>query len=100
MLQSPHPTARTGPACADRKSPGGTAMHASDYANPGALVDTDWVEDHRQDPNVRLIEVDVDTAAYDTGHIPGAVGWNWQTDLQRRPVRDIPTPDEWAVLLG
>jgi thiosulfate/3-mercaptopyruvate sulfurtransferase len=64
------------------------------------LVSTDWVADHRTDPNVRLIEVDVDTSAYDTGHIAGAVGWNWKTDLQRKPVRDIPSKEEWEQLLG
>ena len=64
------------------------------------LVGTDWVAEHLNDPNVRLVEVDVDTSAYDTGHAPGAVGWNWKTDLQRHPVRDIPTEQEWEALLG
>jgi thiosulfate/3-mercaptopyruvate sulfurtransferase len=70
------------------------------YARPTSLVDSAWVAAHRVDAGLRLVEVDVDTAAYDTGHIPGAVGWNWQTDLQRRPVRDIPTVEEWAALLS
>jgi thiosulfate/3-mercaptopyruvate sulfurtransferase len=70
------------------------------YANAESLVDTAWVDAHRTDPAVRLIEVDVDTSAYETGHIEGAVGWHWQHDLQRRPVRDIPTGEEWAALLG
>lgn len=70
------------------------------YANPTALVDADWVQAHLNDPGVRLVEVDVDTSAYETGHIPGAIGWNWQTDLQRRPVRDIPTKAEWEALLS
>jgi thiosulfate/3-mercaptopyruvate sulfurtransferase len=65
-----------------------------------ALLTTDWVAEHRQDPQVRLVEVDVDTAAYDTGHISGAVGWNWKADLQRRPIRDIPTKEEWQQLLS
>jgi thiosulfate/3-mercaptopyruvate sulfurtransferase len=65
-----------------------------------ALVSTDWVAEHLNDPNVRLVEVDVDTSAYETGHIPSAVGWNWQTDLQRRPIRDIPTKEEWEQLLS
>jgi thiosulfate/3-mercaptopyruvate sulfurtransferase len=71
-----------------------------EYANPDALVDADWVEAHRSDPGVRLVEVDVDTSAFETGHIPGAIGWNWQTDLQRRPARDIPTKEEWEALLS
>ncbi len=75
-------------------------MTDNGYAHPQALVDTHWVASHGQDPNVRLIEVDVDTSAYDAGHIAGAVGWHWQNDLQRRPQRDIPTKSEWEALLG
>jgi thiosulfate/3-mercaptopyruvate sulfurtransferase len=47
-----------------------------------------------------LVEVDVDTSAYGAGHIPGALGWNLKTDLQRHPVRDIPNKDEWEQLLS
>ncbi len=75
-------------------------MTANGYAYPQSLVDTDWVATHGQDPTVRLIEVDVDTSAYDTGHIAGAVGWHWQDDLQRQPQRDIPTQAEWEALLS
>lgn len=57
------------------------------YAHPEALVDAEWVQAHLNDPNVRLLEVDVDTKAYDEGHIPGAVGFNWQTQLQDQLVR-------------
>ena len=57
------------------------------YAHPEALVDADWVEAHLKDPKVRLIEVDVDTSAYEQGHIPGAVGFNWQKELQDQIVR-------------
>jgi thiosulfate/3-mercaptopyruvate sulfurtransferase len=53
----------------------------TDYVHPEALVDADWVTRHRGDPDVRLVEVDEDTTAYDKGHIRGAVGWNWFTDL-------------------
>jgi thiosulfate/3-mercaptopyruvate sulfurtransferase len=70
------------------------------YANPTALVTTDWVAASLGDPDVRLVEVDVDTASYDGGHIQGAVGWHWQNDLQRRPVRDIPTKAEWEALVS
>lgn len=70
------------------------------YARPESLVDTAWVAEHRADQGVRLVEVDVDTTAYGSGHIPGAIGWNWQVDLQRRPVRDIPTRTEWETLLS
>jgi thiosulfate/3-mercaptopyruvate sulfurtransferase len=61
----------------------------ADYAKPDSLVTTDWVAEHLNDPKVRLIEVDVDTAAYDTGHAPGAVGWNWKSDLETHVLRDV-----------
>jgi len=66
----------------------------AEYKHPEVLVSTQWVADHAKDPNLRLIEVDVDTTAYDNGHIAGAVGWNWQTQLQdsvRRDLIDWPT---------
>jgi thiosulfate/3-mercaptopyruvate sulfurtransferase len=68
------------------------------YAHPEALVNTDWVAQHLNDPNVKIIEVDVDTTSYDKGHIPGAIGWNWQTDLNDRVRRDIIDPRAFAVL--
>jgi thiosulfate/3-mercaptopyruvate sulfurtransferase len=70
------------------------------YANPAALVSTQWVADHLNDPNLRLLEVDVDTAAYGQGHIQGAVGVNWTTQLGDPVRRDIPSPEAWARLLG
>jgi thiosulfate/3-mercaptopyruvate sulfurtransferase len=57
------------------------------YVHPEVLVDADWVEAHLHDPKVRLIEVDVDTNAYEQGHIPGAVGFNWQKELQDQTIR-------------
>ena len=58
------------------------------YVHPEVLVDTGWVEVHLNDPTVRIIEVDVDTTAYaNEGHIPGAVGFNWQKDLQDQLIR-------------
>ena len=66
---------------------------ATGYANEAALVSTDWVAEHLNDPAVRLIEVDVDTSAYDQGHIPGAVGFNWSTQLSDQIRRDIPPKD-------
>ena len=58
------------------------------YANPDALVSTDWLAEHLDDPGVRAIEVDENTEAYDTNHIRGAVGWNWKTDLHAKVGRD------------
>src|SRR3954468_11319709 len=72
----------------------------ADYANPNALVSTQWVADHLNDPNVRLIEVDVDTAAYGTGHVPGAVGVNWTTQLGDPIRRDIPSKEAFSKLLS
>jgi thiosulfate/3-mercaptopyruvate sulfurtransferase len=60
----------------------------SGYANPDALVETEWLEQHLDDPQVRVIEVDEDTTAYEKGHIPGAVAWNWTTDLHAPVGRD------------
>jgi thiosulfate/3-mercaptopyruvate sulfurtransferase len=70
------------------------------YAHPDALVDTQWVADHLRDPSIRLVEVDVDTTAYASGHIPGAVGWNWKEDTQQPVHRDIPDATAMAQLLG
>src|SRR5947209_18484975 len=57
------------------------------YVHPQVLVDADRVQAHLHDPQVRLIEVDVDTTAYEQGHIPGAVGFNWQKELQDPVIR-------------
>jgi thiosulfate/3-mercaptopyruvate sulfurtransferase len=61
----------------------------ADYAKPDSIVSTEWVAEHLNDPKVRLIEVDVDTAAFDTGHAPGAVGWNWKSELETTVMRDV-----------
>jgi thiosulfate/3-mercaptopyruvate sulfurtransferase len=70
-----------------------------DYANPGALVSTDWLADHLDDPNVRVIEVDENTAAYEENHIRGASGWNWKTDLHAPVGRDYVGADGLQGLL-
>ena len=72
----------------------------ADYAHPESLVSTDWVADHGSDANVRLVEVDVDTSAYDSGHIAGAVGWNWQSQLQTTLSRDLVSKEGMESLLG
>jgi thiosulfate/3-mercaptopyruvate sulfurtransferase len=61
----------------------------ADYANPDTLVDTDWLEQHLDDPKIRIIEVDEDTTAYEKGHIKGALAWNWNTDLHAPSGRDF-----------
>lgn len=72
----------------------------SEYKHPEVLVSTEWAAGHLNDPKVRLIEVDVDTTAYDQGHIPGAVGWNWQTQLQDNIRRDLIDKATLEGLLG
>jgi thiosulfate/3-mercaptopyruvate sulfurtransferase len=70
------------------------------YVHPEVLVDADWVQAHLTDPNVRLIEVDVDTRAYEQGHIPGAVGFNWQKELQDQIVRAPVSKEQLEDLLS
>ncbi|MEA2520987.1 MAG: thiosulfate/3-mercaptopyruvate sulfurtransferase, partial [Actinomycetota bacterium] len=72
----------------------------SGYANPNVLVDTDWLEEHAGDANVRIIEVDEDTTAYDKGHIAGAVRWNWTTDLHSAVGRDFQDQAGFSRLLS
>jgi thiosulfate/3-mercaptopyruvate sulfurtransferase len=70
----------------------------SEYVHPEVLVSVDWVKEHLNDPKVKIIEVDVDTTAYDKGHVPNAIGWNWQTDLNDRIRRDIIDPRTFSEL--
>jgi thiosulfate/3-mercaptopyruvate sulfurtransferase len=70
------------------------------YIHPEALVDADWVQAHLTDPTVRLIEVDVDTTAYEQGHIPGAVGFNWQKELQDQLLRAPVSTEQLEALLS
>jgi len=72
----------------------------SDYKHPEVLVSTHWVAQNLNDPSLRLVEVDVDATAYDKGHIPGAVGWNWQTQLQDNVRRDLIDKPALERLLG
>lgn len=61
----------------------------ADYAHPEVLVSTQWVAENGSAPGVRLIEVDVDNAAYREGHIPGALAWDWNAQLCDPLCRDI-----------
>jgi thiosulfate/3-mercaptopyruvate sulfurtransferase len=86
----------------------------SAYANAEILVETDWVKANLGKPKIRLVEIDVDTKAYDAGHIVGAVGFNWQSQLQdgvRRTIIDQASfekllsdsgisPDDTVILYG
>src|SRR4051794_28821393 len=68
------------------------------YSND-VLVDANWAQEHLSDPNVRFVEVDVDTTAYEQSHIPGAVGWNWTSQLSDGIRRDIAGREEFSKLL-
>ncbi len=73
---------------------------AASAAHPESIVTTEWVAENLGNPNVRLVEVDVDTEAYDQGHIPGAVGWNWTSQLNDELTRDILSAEQMGQLLG
>jgi len=64
------------------------------------LVDADWAKQNLANPNVRFVEVDVDTTAYEQSHIPGAVGWNWTSQLSDGIRRDIATREDFSALLS
>ena len=72
----------------------------ANYAHPELLVSTEWVAQHGKDRNVRIVEVDVDTNAYNEGHIPGAIAWAWNTQLSDNVRRDILSKDALEKLLS
>ncbi len=69
------------------------------YAHPEVLVTTSWTAEHAHDNNVRVVEVDVDTKAYDEGHVPGAIAWAWNTQLCDTTVRDILPKAQFETLM-
>jgi thiosulfate/3-mercaptopyruvate sulfurtransferase len=71
----------------------------SEYAKD-VLVDTEWVQQHLDDDGIRVVEVDENPALYAEGHIPGAIGFDWTTDLQDQVKRDFLGPREFGELLG
>jgi thiosulfate/3-mercaptopyruvate sulfurtransferase len=73
---------------------------SSEYANQNALVSTEWVAEHLDDPKVRLVESDEDVLLYDIGHIPGAVKLDWHTDLQNQVRRDFVDKLEFEKLVS
>ena len=71
-----------------------------EYANPNVLVDTQWVEDHLEDINVRIAEVDYDPKAnYNLGHIPNSVLFDWKRDINDPLTRNILSRDDCSTLL-
>ncbi|HEU0076508.1 MAG TPA: hypothetical protein VFQ76_02595, partial [Longimicrobiaceae bacterium] len=69
------------------------------YAHPEALVSTEWVAQHLEDPDVRIAESDEDVLLYDTGHVPGAVKIDWHADLNDPLMRDYLDPESFARLM-
>src|SRR5947208_15733869 len=68
------------------------------YVHPEVLVSADWVEQHRDDPKVRIVESDEDVLLYELGHVPGAVKIDWQGDLQDQLVRDYIDAEKFAAI--
>jgi len=71
----------------------------ADYAKD-VLVDTQWVQDHLDDPSIRIVEVDENSALYAEAHIPGAIGFDWKTDLQDQVRRDFLDAKAFGELFG
>lgn len=72
----------------------------SDYANPEVLASTQWVDDHLNDPNIKIMESNEDILLYDVGHIPGAIKIDWQTELQNQLIRDYVDKDSFEKLMS
>ncbi|EQD31959.1 rhodanese domain-containing protein, partial [mine drainage metagenome] len=74
---------------------------SEEYAHPEVLVENDWLELHRNDPTVRVAEVDYDpNANYQMGHIPGSVLFDWRKDINDPVRRDILAPEQLAELFS
>ena len=70
------------------------------YHNPDILVSTAWVEEHLNDPDVRLVESNEDMLLYPSGHIPNAVQVDWTSDLNDQIVRDYVSQADFEKLLS
>ena len=70
------------------------------YANPQALVSTEWLAENLDDPKIRIVDVDEDTTAYQRSHIPGSLGWSWSADLHHPTRRDYIDQDGFSTLLS
>jgi len=70
------------------------------YPNSPVLVETDWLAANLENPNIRIVEVDEDTAGYDVAHVPNAFRWHWRDDLRDSLRRDFLDTTGLAALLG
>jgi thiosulfate/3-mercaptopyruvate sulfurtransferase len=87
----------------DDANPDSTSIrgeYVTEYAHPEALVSTQWVAGNLDKPNIKIVEVDVDDEAYGQGHIPGAVSWNWTTQLNDARQRDILSKEQFETLMS
>jgi thiosulfate/3-mercaptopyruvate sulfurtransferase len=76
------------------------AKRMSDYANPEALVSTEWVAGQLESGGIKLVEVDEDTDAYERGHIPGATSLHWRNELQDAVIRDFVGKEKFEKLMS
>ena len=70
------------------------------YVNADILVTTEWVAEHKNDSNIRLVESNEDMLLYPSGHIPGAVQVDWTTDLNDPITRDYLSAEKFAALMS
>jgi thiosulfate/3-mercaptopyruvate sulfurtransferase len=75
-------------------------MSSYSDSHPEVLVDIAWAKSHLGQPQIKFVEVDVDNASFESGHIPGAVAFNWRTQLQNQVSRDIIGREAFEKLLG
>src|SRR5215207_6957800 len=71
----------------------------ADYTKD-VLLETDWVADHLDDDEIRIVEVDENPALYAEAHIPGAIGFDWKQDLQDQVKRDFLSAEDFGKLMG
>jgi thiosulfate/3-mercaptopyruvate sulfurtransferase len=72
----------------------------TDYVHGDVLVEAEWLEQHLDDGDVAIVEVDEDTSAYEKGHIPNAVAIDWANELHDLPRREFVSADRLVQLLG
>jgi len=75
-------------------------MKTDVYSHPEVLVETAWVAEHLDDPNVRIVESDEDIVLYEIGHVPGAVKIDWQTELQDQLMRQYLDAADFSRLMS
>lgn len=72
----------------------------AEYAHPGRVVSTQWLEEHREDSGLVVVESDEDVLLYEVGHIPGAVKVDWHTELNHPVTRDYLDGHGFAALMS